>query len=375
MPSSKALQHLICKLSNTYAMNDDRALLNLVFAENPTQKMVDDTLKVCDIEVLGGGKCLLLSYLIHDRQDLVLSDYAGPRIKSLLSFFRFANMKILAHFSKIGKELNKAGIPMLLFKGGAMKVLRPTLSRPMGDIDILIPKECFVKAVQLIEKLGYLHTNCDSLHAVDFHTENESAVDMHHAIFDPANDRSLFHKKLWERASPRRAFGVDFLLPSHEDLFFLVLCNFTKNLREHTSLGGLYYAACDSKFLMSDAKNFDWRIVQEDAIHSGREIELRFAADFINSIVPGLIPDADINIPFLRNVENFCNQIVFDEEFYLNFQQKCQNIRVVELKNHPYKYGKQILTFLLLKKLRRVPAFVRWYLQTRFNDGGKSAYS
>jgi hypothetical protein len=317
---------------------------------------------------MGAHKSLLLSYLMRDHPELKFSDYAGPRLKGLISFHRFANMKILAHFSKIGKALNGAGIPMLLFKGGAMKVLRPELSRPMGDVDVLIPEERLEEAVRVCEGLGYLHHREESRHAVDFHTENENAVDVHHSVFDPGRDYARFHRDLFARARERAAFGVDFLLPCHEDLFFLVLANFTKNLREHTTLHGLFYALADCRFLLADKPGFAWNTVREDARNSGRELEVKFAAEFLNAVAAGTVPDAEERFPLTPGMEDFCNQVIFDEDFYLPRQKACQAIRVVELKNRPRHYGARIAKFLLLKKLRQIPAFVRWYLKTRMPE-------
>ncbi|MCD7985168.1 MAG: nucleotidyltransferase family protein, partial [Desulfovibrio sp.] len=352
MNHTPVLRHLVTKLYAKYVSKDDKIVLNLVFAKNPTQDMLDHCLSVCDIEALEAGKCLLLSYFIHEHNELILSDYAGPRIKGLITYFRFANMKPLAHFSKIGKAFNKAGIPMLLFKGGAMKVLRPALPRPMGDIDVLIPADRIEEATRIGENLGYFHYKEESAHAVDFHTETESAVDVHHAIFDPGRDLSRLHRNLFARATPRKAFGVEFLLPCHEDLCFLVMANFTKNLREHTSLGNLYYALCDCRFLR-EKEGFDWKIVREDAAVGGRELEVRFAAEFMNAIVAGTIPDIDCNLPADPGMEAFCNQMIFDEDYYLPRRKKCQAIRVVELKNAPWKLGSFIAGFLLMKKLRK----------------------
>jgi hypothetical protein len=364
------MDHLVRKLCNKYVSETDRVLLDCVFSPALTQAMLDRCLRVCDIEVLGAHKSLLLSYLMRDHPELEFSAYAGPRLKGIIRFFRFANMKTLAHFAKIGKALNRAGIPMLLFKGGAMKALRPELSRPMGDVDILIPAGRLGEAVRLCEGLGYLHCQ-ESRHAVDFHTETENAVDVHHSIFDPDRDYSRFHRDLFARARERTAFGADFLLPCHEDLFFLALTNFTKNLREHTTLHGLFYALADSRFLLGDKPDFDWNIVRGDARNSGHELEVKFAAEFLNAIAAGTVPDADAHFPLTPGVEAFCNQVVFDEDFYLPRQKACQAIRVVELKNHPLRYGARIAKFLLLKKLRRIPAFVDWYLKTRLPDAGR----
>jgi len=359
------LQRLLSRFSEQYTTKEDLTLLQLVFSPSPTQQMLDNALRICDIEALGAGKSILLSYLMHGNPTLYFPDDVTPRLKGLILNARFANMKTLSHFSRIGRAYNTAGIPILLIKGGAFKVLRPTLSRPMGDVDVLIPKKRFAEAIKIGEKLGYLHDREDSLHAVDFHTETESAVDVHHSLFDPGKPLDVLHENLWERATPHRAFGVDFLLPCHEDHFFLVLANFTKNLREQTSLGNLYYALCDTTFLYSSKVDFDWGIVWDDAVASGREIEIRFAAEFMNKIVPGIIPNMETNFPITRGMQDFCTQVIFDEDFYLRRQRDCQSIRVVDLKNHPQRYGKQIIKFILLKKLRRIPAFVRWYLQVQ----------
>ncbi len=178
-----------------------------------------------------------------------------------------------------------------------------------------------------------------------------------------------FYQGLFQRAKPTKAFGVHFLLPCHEDLFFLALTNFTKNLREHSSLNNIYYALCDSKFLMHSKTDFDWGIVYENAKYAHKELEIRFAAEFINRIVPELIPDIDKHFPATSKMEAFCNQIVFDEKYFKNLQSICQKILVLQLKQKPRYYGKLILKLLVAKKLRNIPAFVRWYLNYRNSKG------
>lgn len=169
-----ALRRLVGRLYKQYVSAADQALFDFVFSNEPTQESLKRCLDACDIEVVGADKAVLLSYVGYEHPELKFSDYAGPRIKGLNTFFRFKNMKVLSHFSRIGKAYNEAGIPMLLFKGGAMKVLRPNLSRPMGDVDILIPAERIDEATAIGESLGYMHFWEESKHAVDFHTETET---------------------------------------------------------------------------------------------------------------------------------------------------------------------------------------------------------
>ena len=344
----------------------DRVLLDLVFSSSLTQRELDKALEVCDIEVLGGAKSLLLSYIMRDRPDLRFSGYAAPRLRGLINYYRFANMRVLSHFSRIGRALNAAGIPMLVFKGGAMRILRPELYRPMSDVDILVPPGRLAEAVKIGERLGYHDAMTGSNTAVDLHAANdESALDIHHAVFETGGGAEAFHRGLFARARETEAFGVRVWLPAHEDLAFIVLANLTKNLRGKTSLRGLFYALLDFKFLLADKPGFDWGIVRENIKNTDAELPVRFGAEFMNSLVPGIVPDIDLHLPLSPKMEAYCEQVIFDEDFFHPFQAVCRAIRVADLKNHPRHFGKMIVKFLLLKKLREIPAFVRWHLKTR----------
>ena len=362
--SSSISEYVMHRQHQQHVTGMDRVLLGLVFNSPLTQEDLDAALKVCDIEVMGGAKSLMLSYIMRERPELRFSDYTAPRLRGLIDYFRFNNIRILAHFSKMGNALNAAGIPILIFKGGAMKILRPELCRPMGDVDILVPPEHLAEAVKICEKLGYHDAMTGSRTAVDLHTaKGESAVDLHYAILETGGD--TFHKELFARARETEAFGVRVLLPAHEDLAFIVLANLTKNLREKTSLHGLFFSLHDFRFLLTDKPGFNWDIVSKNIKITDTELPVRFGAEFMNSLVPGIVPDIDIHFPLSAKMEAYCNQVIFDEDYFYRFQATCRGIRVADLKNYPLRFGKMIVKFLLLKKLRNIPGFVRWYLKTR----------
>lgn len=364
----KAFKALINQFYNRDVSPHDQALLDLVFNPHPTQADVDACLAKADIEVLGADKALLLSYFFLEHPDLKPDDYTGPRLKGLIRYYHFRNTATLAHLSRIGKALNEAHIPFLLFKGGAMKVLRPDLPRPMGDTDILLPRGTLNRAVKICEDLGYQHIHGKPTHAVGMHTDKEDAVDLHYHFFDEGRDQDALEEAVFRRAQKHGAFGVEFLLPCHEDLFFLVLNNFTKNLREHTTLGGIFYALCDCRYLLNSKPDFDFRIVRENAFLGAKEMETRFAAEFMNRVVPGLIPAVDANLPFREKVAEFCNLLVFDEKVYRPLRSVCQAMRVAELRNFPMLHGKKIIKFLIFDKLRRHPGFVSWYINNRMSE-------
>ncbi len=360
MPSSSSFNIILEKLYAQYVERDDVLLLNLVFAKNPTQELLESTMQSYDINTLGMHKILLLSYLMHDNPHLIMPNNIAPRLKGLIKYFRFANLKTIANFVRIGTELNKTNISMLLLKGGAIKCLRPALSRPMGDIDILVHEKDLKVAVKIGENMGY-EANHEP-HSVDLLLNGKHAVDIHNAVFTKHKCKDSFYRDLFLRAKPIKAFGVDVFLPCHEDLYFLALTNLTKNLREHSSLKSIFYTLCDCKFLLQDATHFDWNIVHENAKNTHKELELYFATRFINRIVADTIPREGISSLGKQQSEDFYDQIIFDEKYFRDIQFQCQQIRVVELKSKPKKFGKIILKGLFLKKIRQYPMLVRYYL-------------
>lgn len=134
---------------------EEKKLLKLAFKNNPSQEELDEVLKLWDIEVKGANKSLLLSYVLKRHPDLKFSSYEGPRLKGLLKFFRFQNMKVISHFVKITKVLNDNNIIPVILKGGAMRHLVKDLPRVMGDVDILVLEKDFYKAIKLALPLGY----------------------------------------------------------------------------------------------------------------------------------------------------------------------------------------------------------------------------
>lgn len=372
--SSSMVDTVVNRFFSQYVTERDRTLLSLVFHPSPEQHFLDETIERCDIEAMGSHRSLMLSYCMLEHPELTFSSYVKPRLKGLMDFYRFANIQTLAHFSKIGKAMNKRKITPLIVKGAAMKYLRPSLSRPMGDVDILIPAHSMQEAVKVCLGLGYEDAMTGLGHAVDIQTpDGKGAVDIHTAIIEGCPNSKGFHQGLVSRARVVVAFGVRVLLPAHEDLLFIVLANLTKNLRAKTSVHGLMYALLDVKFLLSDKPDFNWAIVKENIKNTDSELPVRFGAEFINSLVPDLVPDLDANLPLSPAMDAYCNEIVFDEDHFSQRQAYCQAIRIVDLKNYPRHFGKIILKYLLLKKLRKYPAFVRWYLKRKESQGAHRA--
>ena len=226
----------------------DELLLNLIFSEKTTQENLDKFLNEWDIEVMGGHKALMLAYFMKLHPELKFTDYVAPRLKGLLQFLRFQNMRLISHYTKIGNELKRNGIEFLIFKGGCIKHLRPDFPRVMGDIDILVHEKDYIKAGKIVEQMGY-DTSWD-IHSVDIHLKDskEGIMDIHKYIIMLSENEKAFIPDLFKRAKKENVFGIEALVPCNEDLLFISLVNMVRNLRNKTSYAGIPYTLFDCNF-------------------------------------------------------------------------------------------------------------------------------
>ena len=320
---------------------EDRKLLELFFTPNPTQEELNALLKIWDIEVKGGAKALMLAYFMKQHPNLQFTAYEGPRLKGLLKYFRFHNLKIIAHYSKIGRALNEKGITPMILKGGAMKYLRQDLPRVMGDIDALVKRDEFMPAVKTVLATGEYEYDRIFDHSVDFHEigQEAGALDLHRYIEMESGKGEKLVK------------------------LFITLINLSRNLKENTSKAGLLYALFDFDFLLKSKPDFDWDIVTGNAKATGMEIQMNFALKFINKISPNILPDnIKNNIFFEKETNNFSIAVMYDR-FYLNdLRTKCRPMKVADLFKNPSEiseYLKLKPVYFSLKLLRGHPHLIK----------------
>ena len=344
----KINNEFIDRCKNNLLTKNDLKLLNLFFNETPTQDKLNQFLSTYDIEVAGGYKALMLSYFMKMHPELNFTNHETPRLKGLFNFYRFQNMKLISYFMKIGKIFNENDIPILVLKGFAMKCLRPDLSRAMGDIDILVPENKFIKAIEICKKLGY---RLDIyVHSIDVHepSSNAGIMDIHRFI-DLKNRRGrLLNKFLFKRAKKCTYSGIDILVPSYEDLLFMSLINLTKNLREKTSKASTLYVLFDCDYLLKE-KNLDFEVVIKNIKLTRTENEIAFALKFINSIVPGLIPEQLVEHKMLKGKEYYVTSDILFNRYFFALQRKARSIKLNNLNNTKLNFVYYIKVKLIYK--------------------------
>lgn len=359
---------LIENFYNEILKDNEKELLQFIFSENPTQEKLDELMSDWDIEVKGGAKSLMLSYMLKIHPYLKFSQYNEPRLKGLLNFFRFHNLKVITHLTKIGRVLNQNGITPMILKGAAMRYLRPDLPRVMGDSDILVHDKDFLKSAKLAEPLGYWWEKVD-IHSIDLHPigSEDGAVDVHRFIYMETGSERKLLAGLFKRAKDANAFGVKCLVPSNEDMLFITLVNLARNLRNKTSQAGLLYALFDCKFLIENKPDFNWDIVKENAKLTKTQVQLNFATKFIEKISSNILPNEikDKKL-FEKETRYYSNMVMYDRFYLEDLRVKCRALPIKDIfktTENFVNYLKMKPKYYILKMLRKHPLLIEFFIK------------
>ena len=367
--SADITKTLVDKFYSNLIKPSDKTLIDFAFSERVEQSDVDEFIKNWDIEEAGGTKALLLSYMIKEQPHIKFSQYEAPRLEGLFNFYRFRNLQTIAHYTKIGKKLNENNIFPMILKGGAMKYLRPELPRVMEDIDILVSSDAeFSKACEIAENLGYEFELDATEHSVDLHSKGSLAgtVDVHRYIYMEADYDKSFMKTLFSRATKTKVFGVDSFVPCYEDMVFVGMINLARNLHRNTSIKGVLYTLFDIKFL-KEKPNFNWDIVVENTLKTNTSMQMYLVVDFVNKIVPGLLPENLLqNKQIEKDVARYCDRVMFYRFYVHDVKMICKKLKLKDaLKSFSVmkEYIKAKPKHFVLKRINKNYKLIKTFLK------------
>ncbi|GHU12313.1 hypothetical protein FACS189449_05750 [Alphaproteobacteria bacterium] len=272
----------------------DIRLLRLMFADNTTENDVLDILSQYDIfdEFLGVN--LLLAFLVNRHPGI--KHPLVPVLQGVVRYFQYKNAFLLEGFWKIGKELNRRGIPILIIKGLVMRHLYPRYLRHMYDVDFVVPRRRIDEAVEIATEMGATIV-IKTLHSVDMIFSDNMKFDIHSVVI---KEDSSVDDKIWRSSRRDVAFGVKVLIPSTENLIFSVLTNFYCNLiyddffwdtSKHTVSAKSLAWICDIVNILKTNKSINWNIIMENGEKTGLTYQIKQLLDVFKSILPGMLPN------------------------------------------------------------------------------------
>lgn len=275
----------------------DKQLLQMMFASHVTPEEKTAFFKDLDIEKEPMEFNLMLAHLCHRHGSQGIPTVIIPRIRGVARFYVFKNAALFSSFEHLGKIFNKAGIPMLLLKGAAIKAnYNPNACRCLGDIDFAVPKERLNEAVKIAESQGFQIIS-DALHSIDMKQSEingtAGSIDIHHCLFKTSNRRSI-EDELADGASSIRFFGAEVWIPSAENLLLQLLENEFHDLCIVRNNRRRFKWIYDSGLVLSSSLQFDWihliNTAKKYSIYEAIQPMLSLLADYLPLYVPKNMP-------------------------------------------------------------------------------------
>ena len=98
-----------------------------------------------------------LLYAAVEDKDLILPETSRETLKQAYYTSAAMNARLLGELERVSEHLTSLGVPILLLKGAALgeRVYGNLATRPMGDLDILVPQDQVTETAQLLAPLGY----------------------------------------------------------------------------------------------------------------------------------------------------------------------------------------------------------------------------
>lgn len=160
-----------------------------------------------------------------------------PRLDGMAKSHWTQTQLILKEIVPALDALDRAGIPCLLFKGGAdyAEGLAPAIRRIMGDVDILVPREDVVRATDVLHGAGWVSSSGESLPylrslapvraSTNYRRGRFGDIDLHRVAFHFSRRDAELDAGLWRRARPVLFAGKNVLVPSGEDSVLISLAH------------------------------------------------------------------------------------------------------------------------------------------------------
>lgn len=170
----------------------------------------------------------------------VESEYSNEKVitdelKKVLLISKLKYKKNISQICSIGNALEKNGISYLVVKGiGIAQTYPEPFTRIMGDHDIIVKKEDFAEAKEVICKLGYsTKSNISTYKDVSLFIEGALTIELHHALLHVGREpyADVFTETLWYEPVKLELFCGHISVPSPEMHFKYIVLHMMKHLK------------------------------------------------------------------------------------------------------------------------------------------------
>ncbi len=224
----------------------DNQFLSLIISDR-TQDLNLDLISAAEWDLLSAkaqaeGVAPLLYWVLSRAEKFSrLPESARYSLRSMYAQTWKENQKILNELESLAHLFDRAHIPIVVLKGAcfALTIYADIGLRPMGDLDILAPKEKLNEAVQLARSLGYEQTLPEAVRGLD-------DLLSHHVLLQKTGSGSVIleiHASLVADKSFEYAAPVDWFWEQTEPLIASFMPQVFESLRMLTPCAQILYGA------------------------------------------------------------------------------------------------------------------------------------
>jgi hypothetical protein len=206
------------------------------------------------------------------------------------------NMLLYRELRTVLRCLRDSGIPVIVLKGAflAEAVYGDVALRPMGDVDLMVPRAELPRAHAVLLDMGRGHPLFEDIESCCKRRAHlppvvirDLTVEIHWTIASPTGPVRTDTAGLWHRARPATIAGVEVLALSPEDLLLHLCLHVCCQHRLDAGLRSLYDIA---ETIHRFRNSLDWARVAERAREWGAAryvgLTLRLAGSMLGTAVP-----------------------------------------------------------------------------------------
>lgn len=183
-----------------------------------------------DREEFGWSALRLLPLIYQNLHSLGVRDPLMGRMRGMYRRTFCETHQLFHRTAPVVGELVARGLPVLLLKGAplALSYYRNHALRPMADLDLWVPRDRVLTAIQVLLDGGYTCTesyDADALryrHAVNFIHPNGGDIDLHWRILSETQDPAL-DEMIWLTGEPLDFLGIPVRQPDPTAMLMTVL--------------------------------------------------------------------------------------------------------------------------------------------------------
>lgn len=248
-----------------------------------------------DLDRIEHGSIRLIPLLYRNLKRCGIEDPMMPRLKGVYRQVWFRNQLILEHGVRALRAFAAEGISAIVLKGAALvaTVYDDPALRPMEDFDVLVSREHFGRAVEVMLTSGWsFHPPLSDpephfvfQHAIGFRHDGGGELDLHWSAMGLPIDREEM-QSVWSSAHDLRIRDQEShsLEPADQ---LLQIC--THATQWNPDIPPIRWAA--DAWLLLEPASFPWRTLVERARARGLSLIMRRTLEYLRDGLDVVVPD------------------------------------------------------------------------------------